>query len=198
MAREPDVHHPHDPQADYQDRFAGLEARAPERLDHACGRLDQHAVGVAHRVGKPQGVALIGGADQEILGHPARIDFARAPGGALHVLAAAACRAAEARRVMMHEDAVARLEVAGCGAGLFDHADRLMSQHRAGLAADVPRHDIARTDPAGAGAHEDVADAGFRTGGFLDANIAEIVEACDLHDSQLKLCGAAASMSMGC
>ena len=188
MARQHHVHHAHDPESDDQDAFVALEARAAQRLDHARRGLDQHAVGVAERVGQTERVALVVRAHHEILGHPARHDFGRAPGRALHVLAAPARRALEARRVMMDEDALAAAKPAHRRADLLDHADRLVAQHQRRLAPDVPGHDVARADAAGAGAHQDFVGAGRRARVLLDADIAEIIKPCDLHVSP-ELCG---------
>ena len=165
MTREHDVHHAHDAESDNQDTFAALESRAAKRLDHAGGRLDQHAVGVGERVGQTQRVALVVRTHHEVLGHPARHDFGRAPGRALYVLTAPARRALEAGRMMVDEDALAAAKAAHRCADLLDHADRLMAEHQRRLAPDVPGHDVARADAAGAGAHQNFVGRRARDGG---------------------------------
>jgi len=107
VACELHMHHAHDPQANDQHGFARFEAGSAQRLDHACGRLHQHPVEVGNLGGQLQGIALVSGADQEILGHAAGRDTGCPPGSALHVLAApavgsllAACSSANARNLL--------------------------------------------------------------------------------------------------
>ena len=61
---------------------------------------------------------------------------------------------------------------------LVDKADRLVAQHRSGLAPDVPGHDVARADSTGVGAYQEVVGPGFGPIDFLDANVSKIVKAC--------------------
>ncbi len=91
---------------------------------------------------------------------------------------------------MMHEHAIAAAKITHRGARLLDHADRLMSQDQRRLAPDVPGHNVARADSAGARAHQDIVGADLGAGAFLDADIAEIVEPCDLHEPAATLWGA--------
>jgi hypothetical protein len=77
--------------------------------------------------------------------------------------------------MMMYEDAIAGPEGMRRGTCLLDHADRLMTQHAAGLAPDVPGHNVAGADSAGACAHQDIAGADLGARGLFDANVAKIV-----------------------
>jgi hypothetical protein len=77
--------------------------------------------------------------------------------------------------MMMYEDAVAGLERMRRGARFLDDADRLVAEHRASLAPDIPRHDVAGADSTGAGADQDIAGTDLRAGGFFDADVTEIV-----------------------
>jgi hypothetical protein len=77
--------------------------------------------------------------------------------------------------MMMREDAVAGLKVVHCGARFLHDADRFMTEHGAGFAPDVPRHDVAGADSTCAGTHQDIARADLGAGSFFDANITEIV-----------------------
>src|SRR6202158_2356205 len=129
MPRQLHMHHAHYSEPDDQNRFAYLESRAAERLDHARRGLDQHAVGVGDRVGQAQCIELICGADQKKFGHSTRIDICRAPGQALHVFAAPARRALKAWRMMMYENAIAALESSHRGAGLLDDSYRFVAEH---------------------------------------------------------------------
>ena len=77
--------------------------------------------------------------------------------------------------MMMHEDPIAGLERMRRGTRLLDDTDRFMAEHCAGLAPDVPWHDVAGADSARAGAHQDIARADFGAGSFFDADVTEIV-----------------------
>ena len=81
----------------------------------------------------------------------------------------------------MHENPVARMEVAHCASGFSDNPDRLMAQHEWGLAADVPGHNIAGTDAASCNADQQVLRARLGAGSLLQADITEIVKASYLH-----------------
>src|SRR5579872_1143503 len=83
--------------------------------------------------------------------------------------------------MMVNEDALAAAKAAHRPAHLLDHADRLMAEHQRRLAPDVPGHDIARADAAGAGADQNFVGPGGGTRVLLDADIAEVVEPCNLH-----------------
>ena len=75
----------------------------------------------------------------------------------------------------MYEDAVARLEAMSRGTCLLDDADRFVTEHGAGLAPDIPGHDITGANSARASAHQDIAGSDLGAGSFFDANIAKIV-----------------------
>src|SRR5208282_2216224 len=194
VPRELHVHHAHDAQPDYKDRLAPPEPRAAQRLDDASGRLDQYAIRIVDGVGQLQCIALIGRADQEVLGHPAGLQVGRAPGRALDICAAPARGALEAGRVMVHVDALAGFEVAHRGAGFLDDADGFVAEHKRSFAPDVPRHDIAGADSTRAGADQNIVGANLGTGAFFDPDIAEIVETGNLHDL-IELCGPRAALS---
>ena len=93
----------------------------------------------------------------------------------------------KAGRMMMHENAVARLEAAHRRACLLDHTYRLVAEHQRRLAPDVPGHDIAGADAAGAWRGPNIVGAGFWALGFFDPDIAEIVKTCDSHGG-IELC----------
>ena len=111
VARQQHVQLAHHAEADDQHRRAVDRAGAVERLHHAGERLDQGAVVVGDCVGQTQRVAgEVDRRDAEELGHAAGIELRLLPGRALHELAARTGAAAEARRVMVDEDAIARAE----------------------------------------------------------------------------------------
>jgi len=85
--------------------------------------------------------------------------------------------------MMVREDALSGTKAAHRGADLLDQADGFVAEHRSGLAPDIPRHDVAGADPAGAGADQDILRAHFRAGHFLDANVSEVVKQCGKHKS---------------
>ena len=162
---------------------------SPGRIPDRRNDLTTHADGSTSTpsrscdtVGQRQRIALVDGADQEKFGHPARVDFAAAPGGALHVLGAPAGRALKTGRMMMHENALSGAEPAHRRARLFDHSDRLMTQHQRRLAANIPGRDLAGADAACGCPHQDIvgSDVGRRM--ILDADIAKVVKTSDLHD----------------
>jgi len=81
----------------------------------------------------------------------------------------------------MHEDAVARMEVAHRASGFGDDADRLMAEHEWGLAADVPGHDIAGADATCCNANQQVVRARLGPWAVLKADITKIIKASYLH-----------------
>ncbi len=81
----------------------------------------------------------------------------------------------------MHEDAVARMEVAHCASRFDDNAHRLMAEHEWSLAADVPRHNIARANAASCNANQQVVRARLGAWAVLKADITKIVKTSDLH-----------------
>jgi hypothetical protein len=99
----------------------------------------------------------------------------------LDVFAAPARRTIEARSVMMHEDAVARMEVAHRASRFGDNANRLMAEHEWSLAADVPGHNIAGADAACCNADQQVVRARLGPRAMLKADITKIIKASDLH-----------------
>jgi hypothetical protein len=83
--------------------------------------------------------------------------------------------------MVMDEDPIAAAEIAHGRAGFFDHTHRFMAEDQGRLAPDVPGHDVARANAARAGANEHISGPNFGTGARFDADVAEIVKACDLH-----------------
>ena len=83
--------------------------------------------------------------------------------------------------MMMHEDALAGAEITHLRAHFLHYSYWLMSQHQRCFAPDIPGHDIARTNTACARAHQHIVGTDFRTGVVFDANIAEVIKACDFH-----------------
>jgi hypothetical protein len=82
---------------------------------------------------------------------------------------------------MMHEDAVARMEAAYCVSRFGDNADRLMAEHKRGLAPDVPGHNIPGADTARCNPDQQVVRARFGPWAVLKPDITEIVKASNLH-----------------
>jgi hypothetical protein len=108
----------------------------------------------------------------------------------LNVFAPTARGTIETRRVVMNKNAIARFETAHGIADFFDHSDRFMTQHERRFALDVPGHDVAGADAAGARANQDVVGANLGAGAFLDADVAEIVKPGHLHDPSKMWSGA--------
>ena len=83
---------------------------------------------------------------------------------------------------MMHENALSGAEPAHRRAHLFDHSDRLMTQHQRRLAANIPGHNIAGADATCGCPHQDIvgSDVGRRM--ILHADIAKVVKTSNLHD----------------
>jgi hypothetical protein len=82
---------------------------------------------------------------------------------------------------MMHEDALAGTKFSNAGTDFFYYADRLMAEHQRRFAPDVPRHDVAGADAAGAHPHQHIGGAHLGAGTLFDPNVAEIVESRYLH-----------------
>ena len=77
-----------------------------------------------------------------------------APRRALHRIARPAIATVHARRVVMHEDELARLHVLDTTAHLLSVADHFVPEHRVDLALQVPLHEVAGADPARGGPNE--------------------------------------------
>ncbi len=113
----------------------------------------------------------------------ARFDPRRAPGRALHVIAAGARAASEAGRVMVRENAFARRERPAVFVARNltrpdggNYAGGLVPEHQGRLTLDIPRHHVTRADSAGGRAHEHFAFTQLRDGALFDANVARIVK----------------------
>src|SRR4030095_15823671 len=140
-------------------------------------------VGVRHRVRQAQRIAgEIDRRDAKILGHSPWIDLRLLPGRATHELAASTGAALEARRMVVHEHAIAGPKGGDVGADRDDLTDRLMAEHQRRLLADVPRPHVAGAEAARARPHQGFAgrDRGHRL--LLDSDVEEVVQARDLHD----------------
>jgi hypothetical protein len=97
--------------------------------------------------------------------------------------------------MMMHEYPVTRPKIAHGSAGCCDDADRFMAEDQRRFTADIPRHDVARTDPAGASLDQEIVRTNLWARGFFKANIAEVVKSRNLHLHRRTFCGSSGEVN---
>src|SRR5579883_3363449 len=170
------MHQPHDAEAKYVQRLAVAHAAAAQRLHDAGERFDQRPVDERYVLRKPERVAYVLRRNAKEFGQSAGFDGGLPPRGALHVVAARAHTAVETRRVMVHEDAIARREAGNARPGRGNDARGFVAEHERRFAPNVPRHHIARANAAGARLHQQFAVAGARNIAFFDADVVHVVE----------------------
>jgi hypothetical protein len=170
------VHQPHDAQANHVHGLIAAHAAAAKRLHDACERLDKRCVDERHVLRKPQRIVRVLLRHAKVLGKAAGIDRRAAPRRALHEVLAFASGALKTRSVVMDEDAVAGLE----GRYPFSHcrndAGRFVPQNQRRFTPNVPGHDVAAANAAGARAYEQFAGTNRGNRTLFDANVVHVVQ----------------------
>ena len=145
------------------------------------------------RFGQSERVALIVPRNAEVFGDAAGLDFGRSPGGALHELAASSTRAFKARRVMVHENAVADAKDPIAGARPRWPQRPVVPKHQRRFAPTYHAEDIAAADAAGLRLNEYFTVAQFRHRPLLDAHSSDVVEHRGAHRLRVSMVRSASS-----
>ena len=170
------------PAADDEQAVAGAQAAAVEGAQHAGQRLDEgRALGV--EAVEHEQLADEVGRHAHLLGEAARVQGRGLEALAQRLVAAPAAPALAARRVVVHDDAIAHGDALDLGADRGDLGRQLVAEHGRHLARDPRVEDVRAAHAARQHAADDVAAARLGVGRLLDADLARRQRARDPHAS---------------
>ncbi len=163
-------------------RLAELHAGLPLAAHHACHRLDEHSLLVAHLVRQLEGAPVnVYPGGPHVLREPARVEVGLVQGLANRVVVCKAVVAGVAGHVVGHEHPVAGLELLNPLAGMDHVAGDLVTEHTGGLLEPVPLQAIGAAHARGHDLYKELARADLRDRRLLHANVPVAVVHCYTH-----------------